>query len=419
MLLSARPAPHSSGMRLTEPAWGRVAIIILITALSVLLSLAAQALFGTEIAYTSLFYLAIIPAAFWYPRRAIYVGLLFAAFDIAVGYIFNSVGPATLFQAGMLVVVAYLLGYLFEAAGRRHGKEETAGRHLRVGEHGPEAPACDRDTKRLIARLSNRNPDARYRAAECLGEAGEVAAVGPLAALLRDPESGVRWKATEALGKLGSPAVGPLTESLRSENVDVRWMAAVALGDIGDSEAVPALMEALNDEDAYVRSRAALALGAIGEPARERLIASLSTGNGRVRWGVALGLGKIGGESAVDALIGALHDPDTEVRQRAASALGDIGEPALPSLIEALRRHDADLRQGVVAALGQVGRPALPSLLAALRTGDDPHIRAGAAAALGEIGDPRSVDALIESLDDEHEEVRAAAREALGSIRKT
>lgn len=407
-------------MRFTEPAWGRVAIIVLITALSVLLGLAVQALFGTEIAYTNLFYLTIILAAFWYPRHAVYVGLLFAALQIAVGYaISGSVGTDILFQAGMFVVVAYLLGYLFEAARRRHGEEETVGRHLRVDEPGSGAPACDRDTKRLIARLSSRNPDTRYQAAGCLGETGEVAAVGPLAALLRDPESGVRWKATEALGKLGSPAVGPLTESLRSENVDTRWMAAVALGDIGDPEAVPALIEVLNDEDTYVRSRAALALGAIGEPAQGRLIADLSTENRRVRWGAALALGKIGGANAVDALIGALLDPDGEVRQRAASALGDIGEPALPSLIEALRIHDADLRQGVIAALGQIGKPAVASLIAGLRTGDDPRIRSGAAAALGEIGDPQSVDALIEALDDNHEEVQAAAREALGSIRKT
>lgn len=400
-------------MRLTEPVWGRLAVIALITALSVFLGLAVHALFDTDIAYTHFFYLVLIPTAFWYQKRALYVGLLLAALHVVVEYVISgSVGTDTLVRAGMFIVVSYLLGYLFELSGRR-----ANGLHLHIGEPGPGAPACDRDTRRLIARLTSRDPDTRYEAAGCLGDAGEPAAVGPLAALLRDPESGVRWKATEALGKLGSPAVGPLIESLQSENVDVRWMAAIALGDIGDPGAVPALVEALNDEDTYVRSRAALALAAIGEPAREGLISSLHTGNSRVRVGVALALGRLGGENSVVALIDALRDPNEEVQQRAASALGDISEPAVPSLLSALQTDDEELRQGVIAALGQIGRPAVASLALALGAGDW-RVRRGAAAALGEINDPGSVDALIEALDDEREEVQQAAREALGGIRR-
>ncbi|MCE5338949.1 MAG: HEAT repeat domain-containing protein [Methanomicrobiaceae archaeon] len=400
-------------MRLTEPVWGRLAVVGLITALSVFLGLAVHALFDTDIAYTHFFYLVLILAAFWYQKRAVYAGILLAALHVVVEYgISGYVGTDTLVRAGMFIVVSYLLGYLFELSGRR-----ANGLHLHIGEPGPGAPACDRDTRRLIARLASRDPDTRYEAAGCLGDSGEPAAVGPLAALLRDPESGVRWKATEALGKLGSPAVVPLIESLQSENVDVRWMAAIALGDIGDPGAVPALVEALNDEDTYVRSRAALALAAIGEPAREDLISSLRAGNSRVRVGVALALGRLGGENSVVALIDALRDPNEEVQQRAASALGDISEPAVPSLLSALRTDEEGLRQGVIAALGQIGRPAVASLALALGA-DDWRVRRGAAAALGEINDPGSVDALIEALDDGREEVRQAARQALGGIRR-
>ncbi|WP_214084338.1 HEAT repeat domain-containing protein [Methanoculleus sp.] len=388
--------------------WGRLAIIALATLLAVLLDL----LFNT-VTYTHFFYLVLILAAFWYRRSAVAVGVLLAGVHIAVEYLlYGPPGPGIFVSAGVFVAAAYLLGYLFELAGRRGG-----GLHFRTGESG--APACDRDTGRLIARLSSRDPETRYQAAGCLGDAGVPGAVEPLAALLADPEVGVRWKATEALGKLGSPAVGPLAGGLRSDDVDVRWMAAVALGEIGDPAAIPALMGALNDEDAYVRSRAALALGAIGEVAREGLVANLSTGNERVRWGAALALGSIGGESAIAALIGALRDPDGDVRQQACGALGDIGEPALPSLIEALRTDDEALRQGAIAALDLVGRPAVAPLALALGTGDDWRVRRGAARALGEIGERRATDALIRALDDEREEVREAAREALGSIRKT
>lgn len=388
-------------MRLTEPGWAGPVVIALVIGQALLLVVAGAA--GTD-----LFYLALILAAFWYRERAVYAGILIAALSVGLDY---PPGPGTLLRAGIFIAVAVLLGYLFDAAGQR-----PEARHLRVGEPGPVA--CDPDTRRLIARLSSRDPDTRYQVAECLGKAGEPAAVGPLAALLEDPESGVRWKAAEALGRLGSPAVGPLTESLEAGDVDARWMAAVALGDIADPAAVPALVAALNDDDDYVRSRAALALAAIGKPAEETLIAGLATGNERVRWGAALALGRLGGSGAVEALIGALQDPEEEVRERAATALGDIGADAVSSLLEALRVDDQTLRQRVVTALARVGKPAVPALTAALRTGDDPRIRAGAAAALGLMAGPGSVEALIEALDDEQEEVGRAAREALRGIRR-
>jgi len=391
-------------------AWGRPAVIGLATALVLLLDL----IFGDGTVYPHLFYLIIVPAAFWYGRRAVAAGLLLAAIHIAVETLLHgSPGAAVAIQAGSFIVAAYLLGYLFEIASRR-----ADGLHFRIGEQVPGAPACDRNTQRLISRLTSRDPDARYQAAGCLGDLGDPAAVTPLAALLKDEESGVRWKAVEALGKMGSPAVGPLTESLQSPDPDVRWMAAVALGDIGDPAAIPALMGALEDPDTYVRSRAALALAAIGKPARAGLIARLRDGNERVRWGAALALGSIGGESAVAALIGALRDPEEEVRERARGALGDIGDAAVPPLIEAFATDDDGLRREAAAALGLVGRPAIAPLTAALGSGDR-RIRAGAATALGEIGDPRSVDALIAALEDEGEGVREAARQALGSIRKT
>ena len=179
----------------------RLAIIAFATVLAVLLGFVV----GAGGAYTPLFYLALIFAAFRYRRRAVYPGVLLAALYTVIEYALSgSPGPGILVGAGTLVLIAYLLGYLFELAGGRPG-----GLHLRIGEPGSGAPACDRSTRRLIARLSSRDPDTRYRAAGCLGDIGDPAAVGPLAALLSDPESGVRWKAVEALGKLGSPAVGP------------------------------------------------------------------------------------------------------------------------------------------------------------------------------------------------------------------
>ncbi len=184
----------------------RPAVIVLVTALAVLLDLA----FGT-VTYTHFFYLVLILTAFWYRRRAVIVGALLAAVHATIEYLFYGPPDASiLVSAGTFIIAAWLLGYLFEVASRR-----TVGLHFHIGE--PAGASCERDTGRLIALLSSRDPEARYRAAGCLGDIGDPAAVEPLAALLTDPDTGVRWKAAEALGKLGSPAVGALTKSLQHD----------------------------------------------------------------------------------------------------------------------------------------------------------------------------------------------------------
>lgn len=400
-------------MRLTKTARNRLAVLILTAGLIAFLEITTRLFSNANIEYGDLFYLVLIPASFWYRKHAIYPGILIAGLHIVVDYITTGyVGTDTLVRAGIIVVASYLLGRLFEIAGRRSG-----GLHFRIGDAG--APACDRSTSRLISRLSSRDPDTRYQAAGCLGDAGDPVAIEPLIPLLDDPEVGVRWKAAEALGKLGTPAVEPLAANLRIGSVDARWMAAVALGEIGDPRAIPALMGALDDDDAYVRSRAALALAAIGEPARAEVIAVLSSGNERVRRGAVIALGKLGEEGSITALIEALRDPDGEVRQQACVALGDIGKPAVSPLIGVLRTENELLLRGAITALGLVGKPAIPALAMALRHEGDLRASVGAVRALAEINDRSSVNILIRVIEDERGEVREAAREALESIRKT
>jgi len=146
-------------MRLSGSVWGRLAVIALIIGLSVLF-------FAIGAAYTDFFYLALILAAFWYRERAGYAGILLAMLYAGLAY---PPGPGTLARAGFFIALTYLLGHLFNAAGKQ---PET--RHLRISEPAPAA--CDPDTRRLIAHLSSRDPETRYRAAACLGDAREPAA---------------------------------------------------------------------------------------------------------------------------------------------------------------------------------------------------------------------------------------------------
>src|SRR5665647_721650 len=163
------------------------------------------------------------------------------------------------------------------------------------------------DVRGLIRLLNHGDPDVRYEAAGALGDLRDASAVEPLITALKNDElSGVRWKAAEALSKIGAPAVDALIEALRHHDDDVRWKAAIALGEIGDPRAVEPLVTLLFDDDRFVKSHAALALGAIGEPSVKPLIHALRDGDGNLRWGAAIALGKIRDPRAIEPLIRAL-----------------------------------------------------------------------------------------------------------------
>jgi HEAT repeat protein len=212
-----------------------------------------------------------------------------------------------------------------------------------------------RNVQGLILALKNKDPKVQYDAAEALGELGDNRAVEPLATALRNDElSGVRWKAAEALSKIGAPSVMALIGALQHGDEDVRWKAAVALGEIGDQRAIEPLMVLLCDEDRFVKSHAALALGRIGEPAVTPLLRALREGDGNLRWGAAIALGKIRDPRAIEPLLRALADKYDNVRAESASSLAAIGKPALEPLLLFLKFSEGPERIEVVTALGEL-----------------------------------------------------------------
>ena len=229
------------------------------------------------------------------------------------------------------------------------------------------------DIAGLARLLEHKEPQVQYEAAEALGNLGDEKAVGPLiTALKRDEFSGVRWKAAEALSKLGNPAVGPLIAALQYPDDDVRWKAAIALGEIGNPDAIDPLIALLADDDRFVRSRAAHALSMIGEIAVGHLIHALKSGNPATRRGAALALGKIKNASAVEPLILALADEQAMVRAEAAAALASIGTPALGPLLGFLKGAKGETRIEVMTALGELkNADAIEPLVQLLENADD------------------------------------------------
>lgn len=178
---------------------------------------------------------------------------------------------------------------------------------------------------------------------------------------------------------------GDLLQEVRVGRGGDRWQAAFELSRViatepasgGDGRLVADIVTALNEEgrdDPRVRRYLIIALEHLRNPA------------------------------AGPALIGALKDPDVDVRLQAARALAVIASVpgAAPALIELLDDESADVRKVAVYALGQTrDRAAIPALQARL---EDPleDIRWNAALALAVLGDGSGTQVIGQMIDRGH-----------------
>ena len=166
-----------------------------------------------------------------------------------------------------------------------------------------------------------------------------------------------------------------LIEQLKCEVCSTNQFV-IYIREIGDKRAaVEPLIKALEDETVVVRNRAAIALGIIGD------------------------------ERAVEPLIKALKDGrlgrNFLWRDHAGIiALGEIGDKrAVEPLIKASEDENEILRRSAAIALGKIGgkRTITKILIALIKllVDEDEHVRKSAAIALGDIGVERAVAPLI------------------------
>jgi HEAT repeat protein len=135
------------------------------------------------------------------------------------------------------------------------------------------------------------DPSVRRRAAELAP--GVTVRLGPLLALLTDPE----WSVVEA----AAWAVGEIAWSVTNRRRAVRALVGLATG----------------HDDPLVREAAVAALGAIGDPAALPAVLTATRDRPAVRRRAVLALAPFEGPEVDAALEAALTDPDWQVRQAA------------------------------------------------------------------------------------------------------
>jgi HEAT repeat protein len=155
----------------------------------------------------------------------------------------------------------------------------------------------------------------------------------------------------------------------------------------------------------------------------DNLLQQLDDDDSNVRLRAADALGKIGGNIAINALCRALGDKDPNdpvgscnVRLSAVYALARIGKPAVEALCKMSENFDKDVRGMACSALGKIADLRAVQPLCAALSDDEGDVRASAVCALGEIG-RLAVEPLCRMLDPKEDwTVRTCAANALARI---
>lgn len=114
-----------------------------------------------------------------------------------------------------------------------------------------------------------------------------------------------------------------------------------------------------------------------------------------------------------DRLIEATRDKNMLVRSNAVSILAARDGPeVIEALIQAMKDEDYVVRSNAMVRLSERGAGVLERVLGALSDPDE-NIRAGAAWVLGELKDPRAIEPLQKAMNDENMIVRIQARASL------
>jgi HEAT repeat protein len=174
--------------------------------------------------------------------------------------------------------------------------------------------------------------------------------------LQQDDQWGIRMRAADTLGKIGSPlAAKALKAACHDENDYVRGSALQALAKVDPERAGDILVDALSDESWETWSKAYQSLVDMGEPAVDHLIEALKEKSIRVRKVAARALGRIKTDRAVEPLIEMLKDEDWMVRNDAAVALVRINsQKVLEPLTQLLKNPNTHIAEEAAWILGEM-----------------------------------------------------------------
>ncbi len=234
-----------------------------------------------------------------------------------------------------------------------------------------------------------------------------------------------RRTALECLAKFGPkassaiPALINLAERMKgvpaqSDDSNLAFLTFKAIHEVGNGDdplLVEALVRMLKSKGGVQRRGAVVALASLSPPPKgvvPALVAAMKDQQPVVRRGASNALGRYLGserETALQALLAAMGDPDFWVRINAGRSLASQGEAAaeaIPPIIRLLRTEDPNLRGQAAEVLGKFGPSAKVAVAALLTALDDmkDHVRKSAENALNAVSpiESETADEALEAL---------------------
>ena len=202
--------------------------------------------------------------------------------------------------------------------------------------------------------------DVREVALRALARIADPRAVEPLIKALENAEIWLAPRIADILARHGEAVVAPLIAVLNEGNHrPARAWAANVLGEVRAQRAFPSVVRLLDDPEDEVRAKAATALGRIGDRRAVGYLMDhlLSDPAPFVRARISAALGQLGGPEVIERLVRALGDPAWWVRMRTVEALEHVGAVAEGPLLIALDDSDPEIRMRAAVALERLGVP--------------------------------------------------------------
>jgi HEAT repeat protein len=178
-----------------------------------------------------------------------------------------------------------------------------------------------------IAKLTDDDVEVRKIAVNSLEGIEDESVIEPLIEAMKDENTPVRHKAAENLGNLGDLAVDRLLEVVNNEEGEYKRFASFALKTTGSTKAVDYFSEAIDDEDFGVRKVAVRSLGELQAtdkiPDVEKIM--LEEEDWGVRLAAIRALGDMGVEEAIDPIKKARRkEKDKDFKKAANKAIKKI-----------------------------------------------------------------------------------------------
>lgn len=264
----------------------------------------------------------------------------------------------------------------------------------------------------LISLLKSHDLTSRSRAIHLLGERKATGAILPLLEAMVDESS--RSDVAGALASMKAEATPVLVQLLGSPDPRNREHAAFILGEFRSADVIKSLIALLGDQSRDVHTAAFEALGKIGESALDDILAAIHDPNPNIRIGIANALGRMAAPASSELITPASLE-DLLEDEAPGGLPGDPDNGTVDENEDLFEGSDDGKRDAGTnhPALSKENRELVVSLLRQLLDDENKHVRDAASAALQRVGES-SAHSMLDELNSPDIQARKDAIQALG-----